>query len=185
MAIADHPLHRSGLALLTHPALALSDNAHAVKWIRVMDSCSRKPFVEQDAHLLPGLLTPTSASAERLIPEATKAMPKTKQRAPVAGYTIILVVAQDHGSEPFSLFLDRQVHPSSKFTPQIVQFPGHPLAYREARDRKHPIPVFAPTYVGESQKVERFRFTLTSPSPVASGPWAKLDDARLLGMQFK
>ena len=29
MTIADHPLHRSGLALLTHPALALGGNAQA------------------------------------------------------------------------------------------------------------------------------------------------------------
>jgi hypothetical protein len=36
MTITNHPLHRSGRALLTHPAPALGDDAKSPEWIRVM-----------------------------------------------------------------------------------------------------------------------------------------------------
>ena len=126
MTIADHPLHRSGLALLTHPALASSDNAHTVKRVRVMNPNRGKPLVEQDVHLLPVQFAPAATSAKRLIPKTSKTMPKPKQRAPVAGYTVVPVVAQDHGLKPLPLVFDRNVHPSSEFALQLVQFPGHP-----------------------------------------------------------
>jgi hypothetical protein len=43
MIITDHPLHRSGRALLTHPALALGNDAKPQLRIRVMQRSPWQP----------------------------------------------------------------------------------------------------------------------------------------------
>src|SRR5688572_7912312 len=54
MVITDHPLHRSGRALLTHPALALGADAKPQLRIRVMQRRPWQPKINQAAHPLPG-----------------------------------------------------------------------------------------------------------------------------------
>jgi hypothetical protein len=49
MIITEHPLHRSGRALLTHPALALGADAKPQLRIRVMQRRPWQPKIHQAA----------------------------------------------------------------------------------------------------------------------------------------
>src|SRR5260370_30816298 len=68
MTITNHPLHGSARALLTHPALALGDDAKSSQRIRVMDSRRRQPAVNQTAHSFPLQPRFLPAPPERAIP---------------------------------------------------------------------------------------------------------------------
>ena len=76
MVIADHPLHRSGRALLTHPALALGDDAKALRRIRMMQYRSWKPKINQAAHPLPSKPRFLASSPQRAIPGASHMEPR-------------------------------------------------------------------------------------------------------------
>src|SRR6266545_7117196 len=65
MTIPNHPLHRSGRALLTHPAPALGDDAKSPQGIRVMDSRRGQPPVDQAVHPLPRKPRPLAPSPQR------------------------------------------------------------------------------------------------------------------------
>src|SRR6267378_2353344 len=68
MTITSHPLHRSGRALLTHPAPALGDDAKSPERIRVMQRGRWQPAVNQTVHLLPRQPPRLAATPKRPVP---------------------------------------------------------------------------------------------------------------------
>ncbi len=75
MAIAGHPLHRSGRALLTHPAPASGDDAKASRRIRVMQLGPGQPTIKA-AHALPRKPRLLAATPQRAVPVATHMVTK-------------------------------------------------------------------------------------------------------------
>jgi hypothetical protein len=91
MTITDHPLHRSGRALLTHPAPALGDDAKSPQGIRVMDSRRCRPSVDQSVHPLPRKPRPLAPASQRSKPMTCYLKTKRRQRLRVRRHTIVPV----------------------------------------------------------------------------------------------
>ena len=85
MIITDHPLHRSGRALLTHPALALGADAKPQLRIRVMQRRPWQPKIHQAAHPLPGEPRFLAASPQSAIPGASHMEPNADSDLRFAG----------------------------------------------------------------------------------------------------
>ena len=107
MTITNHPLHRSGRALLTHPAPALGDDAKSSQRIRVMDSRRRQPAVNQTAHSFPLQPRFLAAPPQRAIPVTGHVKAKRGQRLLVRGNPVVAVVSLNHRPEPFTYFRHR------------------------------------------------------------------------------
>jgi len=69
--MARDPLHRSGQALLTHPAPTLGNNAQALERIGMTDTDRGEPASDVSLQAAPrqGLLTPPSQSAPPQAPD--------------------------------------------------------------------------------------------------------------------
>src|ERR1700737_3036223 len=115
MTITNHPLHRSGRALLTHPAPALGDDAKSPKWIRVMQRGRWQPTVSQTDHLLPGQPPGLAATAQRPVPVAHDLKAKRSQRGVIRRHPVIAVVSPDHRPQPLTAFGHSMMHAFAKF----------------------------------------------------------------------
>jgi hypothetical protein len=78
--IAHNPLHGSGQAALSHPALALGDDAHAAQRIGMTDGRQRQPAMDETPHAVPQEAAILAAPRQRAIPEASHLEPKENQR---------------------------------------------------------------------------------------------------------
>ena len=102
MTITNHPFHRSGRALLTHPTPALGDDAKSPQGIRVMDSRRWQPSVDQSVHPLPRKPRPLAPSSQRPKPEACYLKTERRQRLRVRRHTEVAVVPFNHSLQPFA-----------------------------------------------------------------------------------
>ena len=112
MTITNHPLHRSGRALLTHPAPALGDDAKSPERIRVTDagggsqrSIKRRICSQRDAVVL-------AATPQRPVPVPAYMEAKRLQRRPVRRHTIVPVVSLNHRPQPLAHFRHSMMHSS-------------------------------------------------------------------------
>ena len=85
MTITNHPLHKSGRALLTHPAPALGDDAKSSQRVRVMKQRRWQPAVNQTVHPLPGQPRLLAATPKRAIPVTDNVKAKRVQRGRFEG----------------------------------------------------------------------------------------------------
>src|SRR5882762_7471048 len=104
MIITNHPLHRSGRALLTHPAPALGGDAKSPERIRVMQRGWWQPTVSQTDHLLPSQPPRLAASPERPIPAGHDLKAKRRQRVLIGRHSVVPVVPPDHQPKPLTNF---------------------------------------------------------------------------------
>src|SRR4030095_13722103 len=114
MTITNHPLHRSGRALLTHPAPASGDDAKSPQGIRVMGSRRWQPSVDQAVHPFPcnpGLLAPPP---QRPKPEPCYMKTERRQRPLIRRHTIVPIVSFNHSLQPLAYLRHRLVHSSSQ-----------------------------------------------------------------------
>src|SRR5450432_499561 len=184
MTITDHPLHRSGRALLTHPAPALGDDAKSSQRIRLMKQRRWQPTVNQTVHLLPGQPRPLAATPQRPVPVTGNMETKRSQRPLVRRHPVIPVVSLNHGPQPLSDFGNWLVHSFTKFRFDFLQLSAFPLTHGAPIDREHPVASLLATNVREAKKVECLGLPCSSPLSVVGCP-TKLDEARFLGMQFQ
>jgi hypothetical protein len=185
MTITSHPLHRSGRALLTHPAPALGNDAKASRRIRVMQSWSWQPAVQQTVHLLPRHARPLAAAPKRAIPVTPNMETKRTQRRQVGRHTVITIVTLDHRPQPLANFGYALMHSFTQLRFDSLQLSAFPLTHRAPQDREHPVAVLLPTNVREAQKVECLRLPLSTPFSSFGCVAAKLEYARFLRMQFQ
>ena len=184
MTITNHPLHRSGRALLTHPAPALGDDGKSSQGIRVMQRGRWQPAVSQTDHLLPSKTGLLAATPQRPAPMTHHVKAKRRQRGQVRRHTIVPVVSRNHRPKPLAHFSHSMVHSFAQFRFDFLQLRSFPLTHRAPIDREHSASLLA-TDVREAQKVECLRLPLATPLSVVCCVVAKLDDARFLGMQFQ
>ena len=185
MTITNHPLHRSGRALLTHPAPALGDDAKSPEWIRVMQRGRWQPTVSQRNHLLPGQPPRLAATPQRPVPVTDKMKAKRRQRVLVRRHTVVPVVSHDHRPQPLTDFGHSLMHSFTKLRFDFLQLGSFPLAHRAPQHREHSVTPLPATDVREAKKVECFGLPLSPPLSIVRCVKAELDDARLLGMQFQ
>jgi len=185
MTITNHPLHRSGRALLTHPAPALGDDAKSPQWIRVMESRPWQPTVNQSVHPLPRKPLPLAPPPKRAVPVSCDLEAKRSQRVQVRWNTIIPVVSFYHAPKPFTYFGHSLMHPFSKFQSDFLQLSAFPLAHRSPMHREHPVASLLATDVREAKKIECLRLPLSTPFSIVGCMEAKLDQARFLGMKLQ
>ncbi len=185
MTITNHPLHRSGRALLTHPAPALGDDAKSAQRIRVMERRRWQPMVNQTAHSLPLKSRLLAATPQRAIPVTSDVKAKRSQRVQVRRDTVIPIVSCDHSPKPLTNFGHLLVHSFAEFRFDLLQLSAFPLTHRAPQHREHPIASLLATDVREAKKVECLRLPLPTPLSIVCCVVAKLDYARFLGMQFQ
>src|SRR5258706_780547 len=183
--IAHNPLHGSGQAALPHPALALGDDAHAAQGIGMTDDRHGQPAVDEAPHAIPKDAAILAAPRQRAMPEPHHLEPKDPQRVLVHGHTVIPDVSTHHCLQPLALFGDGFVHASLKLGFHLVQLRLQPFADRLPQYRKPPIAPLLHADVRKAEEVERLRFPFSTPLPLVDRIWTKLQQSRLLGMQFQ
>src|SRR6266508_4372658 len=184
MTITNRPLHRSGRALLTHPAPALGDDAKSSQGIRVMNSRRWQPMFSQTLHLLPRQVGFLTSTPQRPTPVTDHVKAKRRQRVQVRRHTIVPIVSRDYRPKPLAHFSHSMVHSFAQFRFDFLQLSSFPLTHRAPIDREHSAALLA-TDVGEAQKVECLRLPFATPLSIVCCVVAKLDDACFLGMQFQ
>src|SRR6266536_5092878 len=185
MIIADHPLHRSGRARLTHPAPALGSDAKAAQRIRMMELGPGEPTVNQPEHTLPRQPRLLAATPQRAVPVASDMVTKRTQRRQIRRHTIITMVSLDHRPQPLSYCSHALVHSFAQFRFDRLQLCAFPLTHRAPPDREHSVASLLTADMREAKKVECFRLPLAAPFATFGCVAAKLDHARFLGMQFQ
>ena len=162
MTITNHPLHRSGRALLTHPAPALGDDAKSSQGIRVMKRGRWQPTASQTLHLLPSKTGLLAATTQRPTPVTDHLKAKRRQRVQVRRHTIVPIVSRDYRPKPLAHFGHSMVHSFAQFRFDFLQLGSFPLTHRAPIDREHSAALLA-TDVREAQKVECLRLPFATP----------------------
>src|SRR5260370_13935665 len=170
MTITDQPLHRSGRALLTHPAPALGDDAKSSQRIRVMKQRRWQPTVNQTVHLLPGQPRPLTATPERPVPVTGNMKAKRSQRPLVRRHPVIPVVSLHHGPQPLTYFGNWLAHSFSQFRFDFRPPRAFPLLPGAPIDREHPVASLRATNVREAKEVECLGLPFSSLVSISSAP---------------
>src|SRR5260370_18225310 len=184
MTITNPPLHRSGRALLTHPAPASGDDAKSPERIRVMEGGGWQPAVNQTVHLLPGQPPRLTATPQRPVPVAGNMKAKRSQRVRVRRHPVIPVVSRNHRPKPLTDFGHSMMHSFAQFRFDFLQLSAFPLAHRPPQHREHPVASLLATDVVEAKKVECLGLPLSTSLSIIRCLKAALDDAPFLVMQF-
>ncbi len=180
---AHNPLHGSGQAGFPHPALALGDDAHAAQGIGMTDGRRRQPASDEAPHAIPKDAAFVAAPRKRAMPKPPHLEPKEPQRRLVHGHPVISDVSTHHRLQPLAYFGDGFVHPSLKFGFHLIQLRLHPFAYRLPQHREPSITPLLYTDMRKAEKVERLRFSFSTPLPLVDRIRTKLQQSRFLGMQ--
>jgi hypothetical protein len=183
--IAHNPLHRSGQAVLPHPALALGADARAAQWIGMTDGRQRQPASDAAPHTIPEYPTVLAAPRQRAMPEPSYLGSKNPQRVMVPRHTVIPNVSTHHRLQPLTHFGDGFVHASLKLGFHLVQLRLQPFAYRLPQHREPSIAPLLHADVRKAQEVERLGFPFSTPVLLVDRKRTELQKSRLLGMQFQ
>ena len=182
--ITHGPRHRSGRAVLPHPAPTLGEDAKTQEGIRMTDACRRKPPSNQTLHAVPWQVASLTSTTQNRSPEKTHCHAKGPQCRTVHGHSVITEVAQQDRAQVSPLFRNGLVHALPQFTLECPQLGLPPLPHRPAQNREVPLPGL-PTTVRKTQEVERLRLAVTTGSPISFRIAAELDDPRFIGVQFQ
>jgi hypothetical protein len=99
-------------------------------------------------------------------------------------YAIVPIVAQDHQSEPGTLYGDGKVHTLPQLTFDLSELGAQALRHSAPFHLKAS-PSRLPADVREAQKVEAFRFAQPTLVPSLPCKAAKLNQAGFLWVQLK
>jgi hypothetical protein len=185
MIIADHPLHRSGRAALPHPAPTLGDDAQAHEWVRVADAGGREPGVEQGPHAAPWQVIALTTPAQNSPPHQTDRVTEGANRRAIHRHAVITHVPENNRAQITTNRWDGLVHTSFQFGLHRLELRLPPLAHRLAQHRE-PTLARLPATMREAEEVESTRGTpIVTTAPILPRIAAKLDQSRLLGVQFQ
>ena len=101
------PLHRSGLALLTHPALPLGRDAHPLKRVRMMDCRFGKMALGDSLHAMPRNVTVLTSPAQGFPPASRHLEMEVEERLLVPRHSKVTVVTRKDRAQVFPLFSNR------------------------------------------------------------------------------
>jgi hypothetical protein len=129
-----------------------------------------------------GLLT---AQAERPPPEPDGPSLEGAESIHITRHCVVVEVALHDRPQPLTCPCDGLVPALAQLLVQRIQLGHHSLASGLASDDKVaglPVP-FAD--MREAQKVGRFRLAFSAPPPVCVGVWSKLDQTRVVRVDFQ
>src|ERR1700732_5099077 len=170
---------------ITHPALALGDDAHAPQRIGMTDRRQGQPACDETPHAIPKDATVLAAPRQRAMPEPADSEPKNCQRRLVHGHSVVPDVSTYNRLQPLALFGDGFVHSSLKLGFHLIQLRLQPCAYRLPQHRESSITPLLHADMCEAQEVERLRFPFSTPPPLVDRMRTELQESRLHGMQFQ
>jgi hypothetical protein len=127
--IAHNPLHGSGQAGFPHPALALGEDAHAMRGIGMTDGRRWQPAIDEAPHAIPKHAAFVAAPRQRAMPEPSHLESKEKQRRSVHGHSVIADVSTHHRLQPLAQFRDGFMHAPLKLGFHLVQLRLQSFAY--------------------------------------------------------
>src|SRR5579885_360664 len=183
--VAHNPLHGSGRAGFPHPALASGDDAHAAQRKRMIETRQRQPAGHETPQALQGDAASLVTARKRSIPKPAHLKPEGRERGEVHGHAVVAKVPTDDRAQPLAHFRGGILHAPPKVSFHLLQLGLQPLAHRQPQHRKHSVASLPHADMREAEKVERLRFSLSASLPVADRKWTKLQQPRLLGMQFE
>lgn len=179
------PLHGSGRALLTHPALPLVDDAHALEWIRVMDNGRRKISGFERNHARHRNVSVLTSSRKRTLPNAADFGAESHERLPVTRNAIVSKVPFQNRFKVTTLIENGEVHSSTHFLSHHLQLRSLAFAYRAPVNGEHFVTSFLSTDVSEAEEVECLRFTSLALSSVLPRVITKLQHPSFHRVKFK
>ena len=185
MTIADHPLHRSGRAVLPHPALALGDDAQAPQRVGMTDASRGQPAGDKPPHPVPEHAAGLTPTRQRAVLEPTDLKPESMERRGVHGHAVVPDVPTDHRAQPRAHRRNGVVHAPSEFGFHRIQLRLQSLANRLPQHGETSIAFLLPADVREAEKIERLRLPFSAPSPVVGRIRSEFQQSRFLGMQFQ
>ena len=127
---------------------------------------------------------PLAAPSYGATPVAEYAFPKHPQHAQVTRDPVVPVMLYDDTLEPCSELLDGRVPAQSQGLLDLLKFPAQPCGDRLAPYRKH-ASLGLTAHVRKAKKVAGLRFPLATPLSSFHRIAAKLDEARLVRVQFE
>jgi hypothetical protein len=181
--ITHNPLHRSGRAVLPHPAPTSGDDAHSPERVGMADCCGRKPSVDQPSHSIPVDPLALTSTPQREVPIAAYLVSKICHRSPVHRHPMVPDESADYGAKPLPLFRNRLMHALSEFGLDLLKFPAPLLSDRLADDRVPSVTPLFPANMREAQEVEGLRSPLISPLSVLDRKRTEFQKPRLLGIE--
>src|ERR1700687_6224366 len=182
--IAHSPRHRSGRAVLPHPAPTSGDDVQTHKGIRMTDTCRRKPPSNKAFHTVPRQVVALTASAQDLPPHIAHCHAIGSQRRPIHGHTIVMEMSQQDRAQISPLFPDGRAHALPQYDFELPQLGLPPLPHRLPQNR-NPAPPRLWAAMRKSEEVEGLWFAVATIAPISFRKAAELDDTRFVGMQFQ
>src|SRR5216684_1251064 len=152
--VAHNPLHRSGRAVLPHPALASGDDAKAPQGIGMTDASRGQPAVNEPPHPVPEDSTVLAAPRQHAVPAPADLEPKHGQRWAVHGHAVVTDVSTNNRAQPLAYCRDGVVHASLELCCHLSQLRLQTLAYRLPKHREHSVASLLRADMREAEKVE-------------------------------
>jgi hypothetical protein len=176
--IAHRPLHRSGLALLTHPALASGADALAEQGIWMMNFWFWQPALDQSSHSFPSTEAFLTSSLKRAKPVLPYLESKCMQCSHICWYAEISIIPTNYRLKPFSNFRNRLMHSSLQFDFHFFEFSSHFLSDGFTNYRKHSIASLLPHKVGIPKKIKTLWLSCSTFDTVFDRERTKFNQAR-------
>jgi hypothetical protein len=114
-------------------------------------------------------------------PEPLDPIPKSSQPFAISRYGVVVEVSLHDSSQPLTRFPDWGMHPDLELLFDCLQLRPHAFACRFAAYGEIAFPV-SPTTMGETQKIERLRFSSPSVLPIVLGLAPERDQPGLVRM---
>ena len=183
-ALSGGPPHRSQRAELPHWAPALGCDAQTLLRIEVRDLRSGQPFLGKLRHSFPSESIALTATPKRPEPHTGHLVMELVELSPVARHAVVSIVTPKNRGQPSTDFTDSVVHAPLEQNTKCLELRAHTFRHRRPNHLKRSFPR-PPTNVGESQKVEGLRLSLSTILPSFGGVPSELEKARLVGMKFQ
>src|SRR6184192_1775573 len=149
------------------------------------DGRQRQPASDEAPHAIPEDASVLATPRQRAMPEPSHLESKESQRRVVHGHSVIPEVSTHHRLQPFALFGNGFVHPSSKLGFHLVQLRLQPFADRLPQHRVHSVAPLLHADMREAEKVECLGLPFSTPLPVVDRKRTKFQQPRFLGIQFQ
>ena len=148
--------------------------------IRMQNGGWRYPLFQDRGEFLPLLPRGLAAANEDVTPQSIYAMPEDTQLIEVAGDSMVLVVAGNNLSKPYTGLTGAIMLPALKLSLDGFQLRNHSLLRCDSPDGEGLVLVALPTVVGEPQEREGLRFPLPMLLPVSGRIAPELDQPGLI-----
>ncbi len=175
--LAGHPLHRSGRAVLPHPAPTLGDDAEPHERVRVADARGRQPSGDQTLHPGPRHAVALTAPPQSATPEPADGASERPQGRAVQGHAVVPDVTRHDRAQVGALLRNGIVQAPLEFGLHRLQLRPPPRAHRLPQHRELSRPGLRAA-VREAQEGEGLRLAPATLAPVRVGEPPELDEAR-------